>query len=140
MTPMSDREERAADARRRVELGEQAARREAVAAQVLIDEFVRTAQAQGLSPVPLKATTLDGHTVKTDKTGWYLRQNKSIAIDTEGGYHSLVVPGGLRERFRGVKLSGDQPSLSVGKGGRDGETGTLKEFLGWVLAGQVPQN
>ncbi|MGV8846804.1 hypothetical protein [Tessaracoccus sp.] len=140
MIPMSDREERAADARRRVELGEQAARREAVAAQILIDEFVRTAKAEGPSPVPLKATTLDGHTVKTDKTGWYLRQNKSIAIDTEGGYHSLVVPGGLRERFRGVTLAGDQPSLSVGKGGRDGETGTLKEFLGWVLAGQVPQN
>ena len=136
---MSDRDERAADARRRVELGEQAARREAVAAQVLIDEFVAQARAQGLSPVPLKATTLDGHVVKTDKTGWYLRQNKSIAIDTDGTYHSLTVPGGLKERFRGVKLPGTQPSLTVGKGGRDGETGTLKEFLGWVLAGQVPQ-
>ena len=52
----------------------------------------------------------------------------------------LTVPGGWTERFKGVKLRGDQPSLSVGKGGRDGETGTLKEFLGWVLAGQVPQN
>lgn len=137
---MSDREERAADARRRVELGEQAARREAVAAQVMIDEFIKKARAQGLSPVPLKATTLDGHVVKTDKTGWYIRQNKSIAIDVDGGYHSLTVPGGWTERFKGVKLRGDQPSLSVGKGGRDGETGTLKEFLGWVLAGQVPQN
>ena len=39
----------------------------------------------------------------------------------------------------GRTLTGDQPSLSVGKGGRDGETGTLKEFLGWVLSGQVPQ-
>ena len=136
---MISREERAADARRRVELGEQAARREAVAAQAMIDAFIQSAHAQGLEPVPLKATTLDGHVVKTDKTGWYIRQNKSIAIDTEGGYHSLTVPGGWKERFRGVTLTGDQPSLSVGKGGRDGETGTLKEFLGWVLAGQVPQ-
>ena len=137
---MNDRDERAADARRRVELGEQAARREAKAAQIMIDDFIQRAIALGIAPVPLRATTLDGHTVKTDKTGWYIRQNKSIAIDTQGGYHSLVVPGGLRERFRGVRLAGDQPSLSVGKGGRDGETGTLKEFLGWVLAGDVPQS
>lgn len=136
---MTSREERAADAKRRVELGEQAARREAVAAQSMIDEFIRNAHAQGLEPVPLKATTLDGHVVKTDKTGWYIRQNKSIAIDVDGGYHSLTVAGGWKERFKGVKLIGDQPSLSVGKGGRDGETGTLKEFLGWVLAGRVPQ-
>lgn len=137
---MSDRDERAADARRRVEMGESAARREAVAAQVLIDEFVASARAQGLAPVPLKATTLDGHVVKTDKTGWYLRQNKSIAIDVDGGYHTLTVPGGWKERFKGVQLPGTQPSLTVGKGGRDGETGTLREFLGWVLAGQVPQS
>lgn len=137
---MSDREERAADARRRVELGEQAARREAKAAQTMIDEFIQKAHAQGISPVPLKARTLDGHVVKTDKTGWYIRQNKSIAIDVDGGYHSLTVPGGWMERLKGVKLQVDQPSLSVGKGGRDGETGTLKEFLGWVLAGQVPQH
>lgn len=136
---MSERGERAADAQRRVELGEQAARREAQAAQILIDEFVAAALAQGLAPIPLRATTLDGHVVRTDKSGWYLRQNKSIAVDVDGGYHFLVVPGGWRERFRGVKLPGTQPSLTVGKGGRDGETGTLKEFLGWVLAGQVPQ-
>lgn len=137
---MNAREERAADAQRRVELSEQAARREAKAAQIMIDAFIEKAHAQGIRPVPLKATTLDGHVVKTDKTGWYIRQNKSIAIDVDGGYHSLTVPGGWKERFRGVKLLGDQPSLSVGKGGRDGETGSLKEFLGWVLAGQVPQN
>lgn len=136
---MSEREERAADAQRRVELGEQAARREAQAAQILIDEFVAAALAQGLAAVPLRATTLDGHVVKTDKSGWYLRQNKSIAVDVDGGYHFLIVPGGWKERFRGVKLPGTQASLTVGKGGRDGETGTLKEFLGWVLAGQVPQ-
>ena len=137
---MSDRDERAADAQRRVEMGEQAARREAVAAQVLIDEFVATALANGPAPVALKATTLDGHVVKTDKTGWYLRQNHSIAIDVDGGYHSLTVPGGWMERFRGVKLPGTQPSLEVGRGGRDGETGYLREFLAWVLAGKVAQD
>ena len=137
---MTNREEKAADAQRRVEMGASAARREAVAAQILIDEFVTTALANGPSPVPLKATTLDGHVVKTDKTGWYLRQNHSIAIDVDGGYHSLTVPGGWMERIRGVKLEGTQPSLEVGRGGRDGETGYLREFLAWVLAGKVPQD
>ncbi|RMB61420.1 hypothetical protein [Tessaracoccus antarcticus] len=140
MNPMSDRDERAADAQRRVEMGQQAARREAQAAQVLIDEFVATALANGPAPVPLKATTLDGHVVKTDKTGWYLRQNHSVAIDVDGGYHTLTVPGGWMERFRGVKLPGTQPSLEVGRGGRDGETGYLREFLAWVLAGRVAQD
>ncbi|MCC2593875.1 hypothetical protein LKO27_10710 [Tessaracoccus sp. OS52] len=134
------REERAADARRRVELSEQAARNEAAAAQVLIDEFIAAARAKGLEPVPLKARTMDGHLVKTDKSGWYLRLNHSIAIDTDGGYQVLTVPGGWKERITGVKLKATLPSLQVGRGGRDGETGTLKEFLGWVLDGQVPQD
>lgn len=137
---MSDKDERAENARRRVEMGQSAARREAVAAQLLIDEFVKEALASGPAPVPLKATTLDGHVVKTDKTGWYLRQNHSVAIDVDGGYHSLTVPGGWMERFRGVKLDGTLPSLEVGRGGRDGETGYLREFLAWVLAGKVPQD
>lgn len=136
---MSDRESRAADAQRRIELRQQAARHEAAAAQLLIDDFVATAKAKGLSPVPLRATTLDGHVVKTDALGWYLRQNRSLAIGDDGAYYVLTVPGGWLERLRGVKLTPTLPSLQVGKGGRDGETGDLKEFLSWVLAGKVPQ-
>lgn len=130
---------RAEDAKRRLELAEQQARLEASEAQVLIDEFVAEAKRRGLPPVPLKAHTLDGHLVKTDKRGWYLRQNHSIAIDEDGGYHHLVVPGGWKERFTGVKLKGTQPTLVIGRGGRDGETGFLREFLGWVLEGRVNQ-
>lgn len=134
------REERARDAQRRIELSQQGARLEAVAAQKLIDEFISAARDRGLRPVPLKATTMDGHVVRTDKQGWYLRQNHSIAVDTDGGYHVLTVPGGWKERFRGVKLTPSLPPLQVGRGGRDGETGDLKEFLAWVLDGKVPQD
>lgn len=133
------REERAADAQRRVELGKQAARLEAQAAQAIIDDFIAKAREKGLDPVPLRARTMDGHLVRTDKHGWYIRQNHSLAIDTEGGYQVLTVPGGWRERITGVKLTASLPSLEVGRGGRDGETGSLREFLGWVLDGQVPQ-
>lgn len=134
------REERARDAERRIELSRLAAEREAQAAQELIDRFIVDARARGLEPVPLKAVTLDGHVVRTDKRGWYLRRNHSIAIDVDGGYHVMTVPGGWRERLRGVKLQPVLPPLQVGKGGRDGETGDLREFLAWVLDGQVPQD
>ena len=137
---MDERERRRSDALTRAELAEQAAQREAAQAQILIDRFVADAIAAGLEPVPLKARTLAGHVVKTDRRGWYLRRNHSIAIDTEGGYHVLNVSGGLLARLRGVRLEAARPSLQVGRGGRDGETGDLREFLAWVLAGKVPQD
>lgn len=136
---MSTREEKAIDAQRRVELGRQQEQREAAAAQQLIDEFLAEAKQQGLAPVPLIARTLSGHKVRTDKRGWYLRRNHSLAIGEDGGYYVLTVPGGWLERLRGVNLEPRLPPLRVGAGGRDGETGYLAEFLQWVLAGQVAQ-
>lgn len=126
-------------ARVRQALSDAHAKAESQAAQKLIDQFLIDIAEQGIAPVPLKAVTLEGHAVKTDKTGWYLRQNHSIAIDVDGGYHVLTVPGGWKERLRGVKLIPTDPPLVVGRGGRDGETGDLKEFLEWVLNGQVNQ-
>lgn len=123
----------------RHQLAEASARAEAVKAQVLIDQFLLDVEAAGLKPRPLKARTLDGHLVKTDKVGWYLRTNHSLALDTEGNYYSLVVPGGWRERVRGVKLEPTPATLVIGRGGRDGETGDLSEFLAWVLAGAIAQ-
>ncbi len=137
---MSTREEKARDAQRRVELSRQQDQREAVAAQQLIDEFMVAATAQGLTPVPLVARTLSGHKVRTNKRGWYLRRNHSLAIGEDGGYYVLTVPGGWLERLRGVNLEPRLPPLRVGAGGRDGETGYLAEFLEWVLAGQVAQS
>lgn len=132
--------ERQQAARIRHELSMGNARAEAARATVLIDEFIASARDKGLEPRPLKARTLEGHVVKTDKTGWYLRTNHSVAIDTEGNYYSLVVPGGLMERLRGVKLTPTLAPLVIGRGGRDGETGDLKEFLEWTLNGAIPQD
>ncbi len=57
-----------------------------------------------------------------------------MAIGEDGGYYILVVPGGLGERLRGVKLTPTPPPLIVGQGGRDGETGPLTDFLERRLA------
>lgn len=131
--------ERQRAARIRAQLNEANARNEAARAKVLIDDFLAKAKEQGLEPRPLKATTMDGHVVKTDKVGWYLRTNHSLAIDTDGNYYSLTVPGGFMARLKGVKLEPSLAPLVVGRGGRDGETGDLREFLDWVLSGHIPQ-
>jgi hypothetical protein len=124
---------RAEEAARRVELAAGQERAESRKAQVLIDQFLADAAAAGVAPEPLKATLYTGQSVKTDKVGWYLRKNKSLAIGDDGSYYVLTVPGGLRERFTGVRLVATPPPLIVGKGGRDGETGDLAEFLRWRL-------
>ena len=124
---------RAEESARRAELAAAQERWESRRAQVLIDQFVLDAQAQGLAPEPLRATLYSGQAVKTDKTGWYLRKNRSLAIGDDGAYYILTVPGGWKERFTGVRLTPSPPPLIVGKGGRDGETGDLAEFLRLTL-------
>jgi len=124
---------RAEEAARRAELAANADRAESKRAQVLIDRFVLDAKAQGIKPQPLRANLYSGQNVKTDKTGWYLRKNRSLAIGEDGSYYVLTVPGGFRERLTGVKLKPSPPPLIVGKGGRDGESGDLAEFLRWRL-------
>ncbi len=125
---------RAEDARRRAELAESHSRHESQQAQALIDAFVARAEELGIAPVPLRARTFSGAEVRTDKRGWYLRKNRSIAVGTDGGYYQLTVAdSGLLVRLRGVSLRPSPPPLQVGRGGRDGETGDLKEFLDWVL-------
>lgn len=122
------------DAQRRLEMAEASARAEATSAQRLIDDFVSVANERGIRAESLEARTMSGQRVKTDKRGWYLRQNKSLAVGTDGGYYVLTVAGGFFTRFTGVKLAPTQPSLQVGRGGRDGETGELHEFLKLRLA------
>ena len=120
---------RAEEAARRAELAMAQERAESKQAQQLIDTFVADARARGLGPQPLRATTYTGHSVKTDKVGWYLRKNKSLAVGDDGSYYILTVPGGLRERLTGVKLRPSPPPLVIGKGAKDGESGDLAEFL-----------
>ncbi len=124
---------RAEDAARRVELAQAQARLEAREAQVLINQFLIDAAAAGIAPVRLEANLLGGGRVKTDQYGWYLRKNKSLAIGVDGGYYVLTVPGGWRERLFGATVASSQPVLVIGRGGRDGETGDLSEFLQWTL-------
>lgn len=117
------------------ELAASGARAEAERAQRLIDAFVAEATRRGIAPVVLRVTTSTGQRLRTDRRGWYVRRNETLAVGTDGAWYVLMLPfgAGLRERLRGVHLEPAQPSLVVGRGGRDGETGELSEFLQWRL-------
>ena len=124
---------RAEEAARRAELAANAGRAESKQAQVLIDRFVAEAVSAESRPIRCRPPSISGQNVKTDKAGWYLRKNQSLAIGEDGSYYILTVPGGWRERLTGVKLKPSPPPMVVGKGGRDGESGDLAEFLRWRL-------
>ena len=133
MTEQTPRQQRV---QQMAELVRQRQQDESAQAQVLIDEFVRQAEAAGLAPVELKAT-VGGRLVRTNVKGWYLRRDHTIAIGTDGGYYRLGLTGGLAVRLRGVHPEPSPPPLVVGRGGKDGESGDLSDFLARALAGGV---
>ena len=125
---------RRADALRKAEMARTAANREAAVAQQLIDQFITQARDRGIRSEPLRMRLSSGGTARTDKMGWYIKVNQTVAIGEDGGYYILTVPGGFMERIRGVKIFPSPPPLIVGLGGRDGETGDLADFLARRLA------
>jgi len=130
---MAEESQRQADARRRHELAAGAAQAEAQAAQQQLDAFVARLRAAGTSPEPLQATLLNGSRVKTGETGWYLNKARTLAVTADGSYYQLVTAGSALARFTGVKVRPSQPTLVIGRGGRDGETGDLADFLARAL-------
>lgn len=126
---MADESRRQADARRRHELAQAQANAEAQAAQVKLDGFLRRLEEAGATPEPLQATLLSGQRVKTGLVGWYLNRARTLAVAPDGRYFQLVTAGSAFARFTGVTPSPIPPTLVIGRGGRDGETGDLDEFL-----------
>jgi hypothetical protein len=108
--------------------------RESAKAQALVDEFVRAATAAGLATTELHARPWSGSgRYRTGVTGWYLKRDRSIGIDTTGGYFVLVVPPERLGRWRGVSVAPSDPPLQVGEGARDGESAPLADYLQWRL-------
>ncbi len=122
--------------RREDEAAEQAARlqrvkaRETEAARRLVEQFVEQALDRGVRPVALRARSLDGRSrYRTDLHGWYLKRDRSIAVDTAGRFYVMSAPASLRARISGVTLSPDDPPMVVGAGGRDGDSMDLPALL-----------
>lgn len=92
----------------------------------------------GIAPYPLRARPYTGTgTIRTSLTGWYLKKDRTLGIDTEGNYYVLRVPGGLASRLRGATPEPTLAPLVVGRGARDGETFDLPELLAMRLEDPV---
>ena len=132
--PGSAAEQRRADARRRAELAAAGERAESETAQREIDTFVAEMTRRGIAPEPLQAVLLNGRRVKSDRCGWYLNNAKTIAVGPGGEFFRLVVPGSALVRWRGAPVEPTPPPLVIARGGRDGESGDLTDFLARALA------
>lgn len=99
-------------------------------AQRLIDEFVATMDERGIPPARLRARVPGRRTTyRTGRTGWYIRQNGSLAVGTDGEFYILDVPASVKSRVFGASVERSDPPLVVGRGARDGESFDLAELL-----------
>lgn len=99
-------------------------------ATAIITKAIQAYRAAGIEPVPLQARPFTGTgTIRTSLTGWYLKHDRTLAIDEEGHYYVLRVPGGLMSRLKGATPEPSLAPLVVGRGARDGETFDIKELL-----------
>jgi hypothetical protein len=99
-------------------------------ARALLTEFIEKLRAAGVEPQLLRAPVVgSGTSYRTGITGWYLRRNKSLGVDTEGNFYILGTQPSLKSRLLGVQVTPSDPPLIIGQGARDGESLPLKQLL-----------
>jgi hypothetical protein len=113
---------------------------ESAQAQELLDDFVATLRERGVEPVDLRARVNGRSAYRTGLSGWYLRANRSLAVDTDGRFFILDTASTPWGRLRGVALSPSPPPLQVGVGARDGESMSLSDLLALRLSELAPRN
>lgn len=131
------KEQRAEVLRAQEEALAAARREEHERATAQIREGIAAFRAAGIDPIPLRARTDHGASVRTGLRGWYLKQDRTVAVDEEARYYIMRVPGGLRSRLLGADPEPRDAPLVVGRGARDGETFDLSELLAMRRADPV---
>ena len=119
------------NAERLAELADLRRRGEAAAASKLLQQFVADAVAAGITPGPLVVRRPGRRRrIRTDRTGWYLRRDHSLAVTQDGDFVVLNPPLPWHAGLRGpVSVPASDPPLVVGRGGRDGDSIDLAELL-----------
>ncbi|WP_427892727.1 hypothetical protein ACQHIV_07465 [Kribbella sp. GL6] len=103
---------------------------ETAQARKLLQEFIAQLRERGVEPEPLRAQVVGSNaSYRTTLTGWYLRRNRSLAVDVDGNFYILGVPASLKARVAGVQVQPSDPPLVVGQGARDGESMPLADLL-----------
>ncbi|SDN82052.1 hypothetical protein SAMN05216355_11621 [Actinomyces ruminicola] len=101
----------------------------------IVSLFIAVAGAEGLKATPLRVKGYGGGSARTPLTGWYLRHDQSVAIDTAGRFYILTRPLGLRDRLFGVTPTDEPVPMTIGEGGRDGDIVPLRTALDRLLPG-----
>ncbi|WP_129788673.1 hypothetical protein [Promicromonospora panici] len=105
-------------------------------AETMLREFAAAARTAGLAPVPLQVQGYGGRgTARTPLRGWYLRVDRTLGVSTDGDFYVLTAPIGLLDRVRGTRPEPRRPPLTLGAGGKDGESLPLAEALERLLPG-----
>ena len=101
----------------------------------MLADLVGRALAEGPAPEPLVVRSFDGrHEYRTPLRGWYLRQDRTVGVDTDGEFYVLRAPSSLGALWRGVRPEPSDPPLVLGAGGKDGESIDLDDAIAKVLA------
>lgn len=105
-------------------------------AEAMLREFAATARTAGLAPVPLRVRGYGGRgTARTPLTGWYLRVDRTAGVSTDGDFYVLTGPIGLLDRVRGTRPLPHRAPLTLGAGGKDGDSLPLADALERLLPG-----
>jgi hypothetical protein len=124
------RAEQAERANYHVQAQRRRSQEESAKAQVLIDRFVERATQAGLPTEELMARPWSGSgSYRTGVTGWYLKRNRSVGVDVDGGFYVLSVAPVRFGSWRTVRIEPSPPPLVVGKGAGDGEVFDLDDLL-----------
>lgn len=108
--------------------------RETQRARELIQDFLSRAREAGRAAEPLRVSDYSGRgSARTGLTGWYLKSDRSVGIDTDGNFYVLTARLNLADKMRGYRPQPSDPPLVVGAGGRDGESLDLADALANLL-------
>lgn len=103
-------------------------------AESLIAQFMPVVSARGPKPTPLMVQGYGGRgQARTNIQGWYLRNDRTAALGTDGKFYVLIAPLSTMDRIRGVHPQPSRPPLILGEGGKDGDTIELSEALDRLL-------
>lgn len=103
-------------------------------ARALIADFVARAKEANLPAEPLRVGDYSSSaTARTPLSGWYLKGDHSVGIDTDGNFYVLTARLSLKDRISGIRPTPEEPPLVIGAGGRDGESIDLRDALDRLL-------
>lgn len=105
-------------------------------ADALLRAFARAAGRAGLAPEKLQVRGYGGRgTARTPVEGWYLRNDRTAGVGTNGDFYVLTAPLSVVDRLRGVRPQPTPPPLVLGAGGKDGDSLELTAALDRLLPG-----